>query len=224
MPVKLQSPEEIRQTLLEQAFCDIPSKVAKYELRPLSAGSFTLLGRIGNIMMVGRDNPGEAISKADTQAAMFEAAAEYIWVHSAPIEDVTAIETADQIPLAELKIIAFSIPLGAAFAFLNRYQECSLRLAAALAETEPEDDDGKPGKPLETLPVGSPASSTPAEPAETQQESVTSSGICPSSEPSPTSTLPMLPTEPAVDGPCLTCLPDLPATPEETPPSESSPP
>jgi hypothetical protein len=209
MAVILASSETQRQTLLEMAFSDIPSKVGNYNLRPLSAGSFTLLGRLGNPMMVGKQSPEEALSAADSQNQMFAAAVQYIWVHSAPLEQVTVIESADQIPASALKEIEFALPLGQAFAFLNRYQESALRMTASLAEVEPEDHSTQPGKLPVTPLAGSPVSSTPAEPAEIQRERNTSSGSCPSSEHFPTSTPPMSPMEQPADGPSLTLLPDL---------------
>lgn len=218
MPAIIASPETHRQILLEMAFSDIPSKVGKYDLRPLSAGSFTLLGRMGNPMMVGKESPEKALTAAESQTQMFDAAVQYIWVHSAPLEEVTAVENAEQIPAGALKEIEFSLPLGQAFAFLNRYQESALRMTASLAEVEPEDDHGKPGKP-ETRRAGLPASSTPAEPAEILPGSDTYSGSCPSSEPSPTFTPPMSPMEQPADGPSLTLLPDLAEAIQETPPN-----
>lgn len=198
-----------RDSLLELAFSDIPSQVGTYELRPLSAGSFTLLGRLGNPMMVGKQAPTEALEKSDSQTEMFAAAIQYIWVHSAPLEQVIAIETADQIPAGALKVIEFAIPLGQAFAFLNRYQESALRMTASLAEVEPDEEVGKPVSPPVTPPAGSPPSFTPAEPAEIPSASAISSGSCPSSEPSPTSTPQTSPMEPPADGPSMTLLPDL---------------
>jgi hypothetical protein len=202
------TPESKRQILLEMAFSDIPSKVGKYELRPLSAGSFTLLGRLGNPMMVGKQSPEKALTAAESQSEMFAAAVQYIWVHSAPLEKVTSVECPEDIPIGELKEIEFSLQIGQAFAFLNRYQESALRMTASLAEVEPEEESSRLGKP-EMPPVGSPRSSSPAVPAVTRDGSAISSGSCPSSEHSPTYTPPTSPTEPHVDGPSLTLLPDL---------------
>jgi hypothetical protein len=208
-----------RDALLELAFSDIPSKISTITLRRLSAGSFTLLGRLGNPMIVGKKDRA-AVPAEDSQTAMFDAAIQYIWVHSADIETVLAVETVEDIPVKEIRALAFEISIGEAFAFLARYQESALRASASLAEVEPEEDDQSPGKLPEVLPVGSPPSSTPAEPAEIPHESATSSGSCPSSEPSPTSTLQTSPTEPAADGPSLTLLPDLAGeAPEQIPPN-----
>lgn len=208
-----------RNALLELAFSDIPSQVAGLTLRRLSAGSFTLLGRLGNPMIIGKKNSAEAPAE-DSQTAMFEAAIQYIWIHSADIEKVLAVETVEDIPVQEIRALAFQISIGEAFAFLARYQESALRASASLAEIEPEDDDQSPGKLPVPPPVGSPASSTPAEPAEIPHESATSCGSCPSSEPSPTSTPQTSPTEPAADGPSLTLLPDLAGeAPEKIPPN-----
>lgn len=214
MPAKIVQPS--REQLLELAFSDIPSQIGSITLRPLSAGSFTLLGRLGNPMMVGSQAPLEA-AQGDSQTAMFAAVIQYVWVHSADIEQVITVETPEDIPAAALKHLGFQLSIGQALAFLERYQASALRMTASLAETEPEDDE-TPGKPQESPLAGSPASSTPAEPAETPFASATSSGSCPSREHSPTSTPPTSPTEPAADGPSLTLLPDF-TPPPPTPPS-----
>lgn len=205
MPAKMPS----REALLEQAFSDIPSQVGTYVLRPLSAGSFTLLGRLGNPMMVGKQAPTEALDQADSQTEMFAAAIQYIWVHSAPLDQVTAIESADQIPAAALKEIGFGISIGQAFAFLNSYQQSALRMTASLAEVEPDEESGKSESLPVTPPVGLPACSTPAEPAEIHRGKDSFSGLCPSSEHLPISTPQTSPMAPPADGPSLTLLPDL---------------
>lgn len=216
MPAKIIPPT--REHLLELAFSDIPSQIGALKLRPLSAGSFALLGRLGNPMMVGKQAPTTAAAAAgDSQTAMFAAVIEYVWVHSAPLDEVVTVETPADIPAAALKRLGFELSIGQALAFLERYQSSALRMTASLAEVETEEEPaGSPGKPQESPPVGSPASSTSAEPAETPPASATYSGACPSSAPSPTSTPPTSPTEPAADGPSLTLLPDLSP---ETPPS-----
>lgn len=216
IPVSAKIATPSREALLELAFSDIPSQIGSLALRPLSAGSFTLLGRLGNPMMVGKQAPVEAVQE-DSQTAMFAAVIQYVWVHSADIEEVIAVETPSDIPAAALKHLGFQLSIGQALAFLERYQASALRMTASLAETEQEEDE-TPGKPPELAPVGSPASSTPAEPAETPCASATSSGSCQLSEPSPTSTPPTVPTEPAADGPSLTLMPDF-ALPAQTPPS-----
>lgn len=201
-------PIPTREALLEQAFSDIPSIIGDYTLRPLSAGSFTLLGRLGNSMIVGKKASGDAVPEEDSQAAMFAAVIQYVWIHSAPLERVLQIREAKDIPEAELAAIGFTLTIGQAFAFLLGYQQSALRMTGGLAEVEPEESEDT-GKRLGRLRAGSPASSTPSERVDIPFGSDTSSGSCPSSEPSPTSMPPMSPTALDADGASLTLLPDL---------------
>lgn len=201
-----------RETLLETAFCDIPVSIGDRSLRPLTAGSFTLLGRLKNPMMVGSPE-GEELD----QTAMFEAVIQYVWVHATDISQVIAVQTADDIPAADIRSLGFQITLGQALAFLSSYRLCAARMAASLAEVD-EDDGDAPGKSAAPgpSPVGSPLSLLPSGPPETPPGSATSSGPCPSSEPSLTSMPPMSPMEPAANG---LVLPQLTAPdPAPTPP------
>ena len=204
-----------REALLELAFADIPSQIGSLRLRPLSAGSFALLGRLGNPMMVGKQAPAQAAA-GDEQTTMFAAVIEYVWVHSAELDEVVTVETRADIPAATIKRLGFEISIGQALAFLERYQASAERMTASLAEVETEDDESSPGKPPESPPAGSPASSTPAVHVETQLASEISFGSCLSSAHSHISTPPTSPTERAADGPSLTLLPALS---QETPPS-----
>lgn len=209
------NPTPTREALLEQAFSDLPSKIGSVTLRPLSAGSFTLLGRLGNPMIVGKSAPAAAAAEENSQVAMFDAVIQYAWIHGAELEAVMAVNKLEDIAAAELRKMSFGIGVGEAFAFLMSYQACALRMSASLTEVEQEESEDT-GKPLESPPAGSPPSFTPAEPAEIPFGSDTSSGSCPSSEPLPTSTPPTSPTEPDANGASLTLLPDLSET---TPPN-----
>lgn len=181
-----------REYLLETTFCDIPQNIAGITLRPLSAGSFTLLGRLGNPMMVGG---------ASNQADIFDAVIQYVWIHSADIDDVISIEKLEDVPALGIKKLGFQISLGQALQFLETYKQCAARMTASLAEVE-EDDDA-PGKPAAQVPApaGLPLSSLPSVQPETPAESDTSSGFNPLSDPLPIFTLPVLPTETVADGP-----------------------
>lgn len=203
----------VRDHLLINAFADIPSEIAGIPMRPLSAGSFSLLGLLGNPMVVGKTavdaNP----------SANFEAVVQYAWVHSADLAKVCAITKPEQLPDIEIRELAFQITIGQAFAFLQAYQQCALRLTASLAEVETEEDEvGKPGKPLhERPPVGLQLLSMHAAEQEIPAGSAISSGSCPSNGPSAISTLPTTPTEPIASGPAM-ILPDLPTAMEATTP------
>lgn len=196
---------QTRENLLQLAFTNAPNTVGAYTLRPLSAGSFTLLGRLGNPMIVGlkaNDSSGSA------ETAMFDAIIQYIWIHVAPIEAVICIETSDQIPLLEIRKLGFEISIGEAFDFLSRYQESANGMLASLAEVEDQDEEGKLRK-AQPLPAGSPLSSLPAVEPETPPANITSFGSCPSPEPSPTSTPPTSQEEIDASGPVTLELPQL---------------
>lgn len=198
-----------RESILETCFCDLPQKLGKLELRPLSAGSFTLLGRLRNPMMGG---------SMETQEQMFDAVMQYAWIHSAPIEAVLAIQTAEDIPEMEIRKLAFGIEIGQALGFLQTYTRSAIRMSASLAEIDPEEDD-TPGKPVapEPAPAGSLPSSMPSADVPILRGSDTSFGSSPSSEPSPTSTPQTSQTEPAAAG--LVILPEW--TPVNPPPTPS---
>lgn len=207
-----------RQNLLETAFSEFPSKIGSIGLRRLSAGSFTLLGRLDNPMIAGKGKPSDAASAGVTQMEMFDAVVVYAWVHSAPLESVAAVETNDDLPAKEIRALAFEISISDAFEFLASYERCALRMAANLAEVDSEDDDGKLGKPQGNLPAGLHRSFIPAGPVEIPFVSSTSFGSCPSSEPSPISMLPTLPAEHDAVGEYLTSetfmIPEAPTTPQ----------
>lgn len=192
------NPFHNRQILLESCFAEIPQKVGTHTLRPLSAASFSLLGRLGSPMMSASPNVD--------MIGLFEAVVLYIWIHAADLDQVAAIETTDDLPHPEIKRMGFQIEFGEALGFLEIYKRCSARMTAALAEVEDDEDTpGKRGTP--PAPVGSPRSFTPLAAVPTPLASATSSGSCPSSEPSPISMPPMSQMEPAASG--LVPLPEL---------------
>ena len=203
-----------RQTLIETCFADVPETVAGLTLRPLSAGSFALLGRLKNPMV--------APSTDTTTAALFGAIVQYIWVHTADVSMVASIQTVEDLPQDEINALAFQISMPDAMKFLEGYKRSSLKMAAALAEVDDEDEDAAPGKP-ELAPVGSPRSSSPSVPPETLPVNVTSFGSSHSGAPSPTSTLPT-PRQELPAGGCI--MPDLTTSthagspPQETPSSD----
>lgn len=202
-----------RQSLLRQAFCDIPQGIAGITLRPLSAASFELLAELGNPMFSSSEG------KKGDSSEMLAAVCQYVWVHSADLEKVAAIETIDQVPAAEVKAIGFKIEVGEALHFTSAIVGSALRMAAAMAEEfESGDELGK----LETSLTGSPPSSSSAGAPEIPSGKGTSSGSPPLSELSPTSTPPTPMLEEDLDGSTpLTILPTPDSTPQE---SDFSPP
>lgn len=165
--------------------------------------------------MMVQQNPD---SENDAKISMFEAVMEYAWVHSAPLEQVAAIETKDQLPSAEIRLMGYEVTMAEALDFLAGYQKSSERMSANLVTTK--EDDETPGKPV-SPPVGLPLSSTPAEPAVIPFEKDISSGSCPLAEPLPTFTPPTSPTEPPANGQSVTAVSEETAdpTPEASLPS-----
>lgn len=198
-----------RHSLLRRAFVDVPASIQGIALRPLSAGSFELLGEINSPLVFGN----ESSQKLDLQT-LVSAAHEYIWIHSADLEKVLAIRTRDDLPRDEIRRLAMSIPLGEVLAFTTQFTESALRMAASMAE--PEDEEDEPGKP-ETRLTGSHRSSLPAELPGIPSESAGSFGTLPSSELTNTSTPQTSPQEPDANGPTPLMILPLPAA-ESTPP------
>lgn len=186
-----------REQLLETCFSDMPVQVGEFRLRPLSPGSFTLLGRLGNVMMVGAGPDQPEPSQGD----MLSAVIEYIWIHGADIDAVASISSRADLPENDIARLSLQITFGQALAFLERYKDCALRMTASLAEVE--EDLEEQGKPAVAVPAH--AGSLPwylrSEEPGILSASATSSGLCPSNEPLPISMLPTCPTEHAVAGP-----------------------
>jgi hypothetical protein len=182
-----------RESLLAGAFREIPQEIAGIKLRRMSAGSFQALGEIANALVAGIPE-GE-----DSKTAIFRAVAEYVWLHSADLKQVTLVEKREDLPAAEIKALAFQIDFAEALEFLEVYKQASLRFAAAMADTDEDENAAALGKSVSAR-TGSRRSASRSEPPETRKESVTSSGKCPSNEPAPTSTRPTSPTVQRVDG------------------------
>jgi hypothetical protein len=164
-----------RSSHLSAAFREHPTSIGKYQLRPVTPGTYQLLADLGNPMAAGATT-GTAPTGTDN---FFAAVVQFVWIHSAPLEQVIAIDTVEDLPKSDLKAIAFQLTMEDVITFLASYKKAALRAAAAMAEAiEEEDQEDGPGKPasLAILPSGSPASSSPSALPETQSASPTSSG------------------------------------------------
>jgi hypothetical protein len=208
-----------RHTVLRKAFCEIPQTVGPYQLRPLSGGSYELLSEIKSAL-VSPDSAASGNTLKDTLSAVHE----YIWIHSAPLDQVLAVIDRDSLPKQEIRKIAMTLEIGECLAFTTVFAQAAQRMSASMAEIDDDDDENtSPGKP-ETPPTGSPHLSSHAEPQAIPSENVISFGSPPSSEPSPSSTQPTSTPELDADGatPLLT-LPTMPRTaPPLTPPENHS--
>lgn len=206
-------PETTRRAAVEGAFAEIPSRCGPFDLRPLSAGSFALLNRLGNPMVTGA---------ATDNDAMFTAVCEYVWVHSAPIQEVIQIVGRSDLSASAVNEIAFTITMADIFAFLREYSKTAERISLGMTEEVETDTPGKP-VPAATIPAGSPLSSMPLAEPETQPANGTSFGTSPSSGPLPTSTPPDAPPAPSSGIPTIPPIlvlenPEIP--PPDSPPSE----
>jgi hypothetical protein len=201
------SPAKTRDQLLFAAFVNLPQAIGDYQLRRMSPQSFTLLEAI--------DSP--LLGRGDTSKTL-QGVSEYIWIHSADIEEVIQVESRDQLPEKEIRRIGFAIDIEQAYSFILALTDALLRVSAAIAEPE-ETEGGKPAEE-EPAPIGSQASSLPADAPETLPANVTSFGTPPSSAPSSISTPPTSPPEQPCNGPTTSpVIQTLPALPPASPAS-----
>jgi len=199
-----------RMSLLSDAFRETPLTFLGEPLRPVTAGTILLLMESGNPLF---SESATAPTESDSLLALFE----FIHIHSAPEDEVCAdCETPGQLKRKARKL-SLRAPLEELQGFSERFGALRSRLEAATAEIIPEKSEGKPGAATTPPPTGSPTSSTPSAVPATLRAKDGSSGNCPSSVPSNTSTPPTLPTEPEPDGRFRTWEPD----PTEIPPEET---
>jgi hypothetical protein len=206
-----QIPETSRRAAIEGAFAEIPSRCGPFELRPLSAGSFALLNRLGNPMVTGA---------ATDNDAMFSAVCEYVWIHSAPIQEVIQIVGRSDLSAAAVNEIAFTLTMADIFTFLREYAKTANRISLGMTEEVDTDTPGKPD-PAATIHAGSPLSSMPLAEPETQPVNGTSSGTSLLNGPLPTSTPPAAP--PVPSSATASIPPILVMVDPETPPPASPP-
>ena len=182
-----------RMSTLSAAFRAVPLQCGPHVLRPITAGSILLLMDTGNSLF-------SESAAAATESASLQGIFEFIWIHTAPEEEV--IEDCSHPDLLRVKArkLALSIGFDDLAAFTAQFDEIRTRLNASVVDILPEKGDvGKPA--AETpVPTGSPLSSTPSVAVETRSGSAGSSGASPSIEPSSMSTPPMPQTEPAPAG------------------------
>ncbi len=153
-------------------------------------------------MMVG--------GKAD-QNSMFDGVIQYVWIHSADLDAVAAIETVEDLPAVEIRKLGLQIDFGEVVKFIHKYGESATRMQAAL--TEVEEEDAVRGKQPEQAPAGLHHLFLPSGALETPSGSDTFSGSCPSSAPSPISMLPTSQPEPPADGAANLMAPPMESTP-----------
>ena len=191
----------MRSSLLASAFVSSVITCGRLVLRPLTAGSMMLLMEARNVLFTSDESAAGPPTASEQMAAFFE----FIWLHTAPMEDVLAATPATV--RAQSRALALTISMADLAAFTDQFSGLQNRIAAA-SVTVDSGKDTPPGK-QEPAPAGSPRCSTPSAPLETPPASSTSSGASPSSEPSSTSTPPISPQVPPAAGPCPTWEGDL---------------
>jgi hypothetical protein len=186
MSAKLVQPT--REQLLFSAFASVPQKIGAYPIRRISPYTYSLLETVESPLL-GRGDP----------ATVIDSVAEFIWMHSADVEEVIKVESRADFPTLDIRRISISLDIGESFAFVNTLTEALLRVAAAVAEED--TDTGKTTEETkEPAPIGSPLSSSPPDALETLPENVISFILPPLSEPSNSSTPPTSPQESGADG------------------------
>lgn len=188
----------LRMEVAFGVFRDLPKEFAGMKMRELTAGSFALLERRENGLLFGK---GEEDLSAQE---MMGAVAEYVWIHTAPLEEVLDADEAGEKAWvrAVRKFGMEKVTLEAAAAFLDGFGEGVARLAAVqvrpLETDEDEDDDA--GK-IAPCPTGSPATRRHSEGTKELEERDGFYGSSPTREGSPTFTRSPQPTEQATSGP-----------------------
>jgi hypothetical protein len=201
---------ENRSQLLSRAFRDTALSIGGRILRAPTAGSIDLLQQSENPLF--SDSPG-AEDSGDL-IPLFE----FIWIHSAPLDEVLAAAEIEGQIRREARKLAFETPLEDVTEFAAGFQGLQTRLQAAMTEAIPEGDQGKPP----TSRTGSPSLSGISEGQGTGSGKNTSSGTSRSKGRSNISTQPSDITGPPADG-VATSDPETSPMPMPLPPFSPSP-
>lgn len=201
-----------RSSLLAAAFRETALVIGGLTLRPPTAGSIDLLQQIKNPLFSEAE---EDCEPGGEMIPLFE----FIWIHSAPLDEVLAAAENDGEIRRRARRLAFETPLEAVQDFAQSFEGFQSRLSAAMSEAIPEDGDE--GKPV-TSPTGLPSSSSPLAGQAIRPESDSSSGNSLSPGLCSTSTPPADTMEPPADGaststkkPTPTPLPTLQVLPDD---------
>ena len=178
-----------RLSVLSAAFREVPLTCGPLTLRPLTAGSLNILMETGNPLFTGGD---------PSESAQFQALFEFIWIHTAPENEVIEACGNPDLLHTQARKLSLSISFDDLTEFAAGFASLNQRMNAALVETVPERGVGKPSG--ETPPTGSPLSYTISEDAPIPSASTGFSGVSRFPEPSNTSTPPTTRTEPSHAG------------------------
>lgn len=175
-----------RFKLLSRVFRQLPDKFGGMTVHPLTAGRWDLLRERENRFLFSGEDPQEkppVRSDFDDDTAfhvelsewekrqsaidgeMMFAICEFLWVHTAPVGEVLAVDSDPAAWKREVKTFALEhADMAQIIEYMMIFREKAQQLAAAMVEPiegeEAEDDDG-PGKDRRS-PTGSPATSSPS--------------------------------------------------------------
>lgn len=179
-----------RATTLASAFLPNVLTIAGQPLRPMTGGSMMILQQFRNPLFAAAPEPVEetAAEDADRVREDYLGLLQFVWVHTAPIEEVIAAAEAGEQGLAIARKAAWRLALeytpDQVTEFGRQFAGLKARVEAGMTEAIPE---GPPGKPAPS-PTGLPAWSGPSAGQGTPPASDGSSGTSPSSALSSTST------------------------------------
>lgn len=154
-----------RFRLLAKVFRAMPRKFAGVELEPLTAGRWDLLRERGNDFLFREDEEpdeepetgagaaataegsAEAAEQAQLDAEMMYGVCEFLWVHTAPVEDVLAAD-GEEPEVWRRKVKAFGMGAGMTelIEFIIGFHDRAREMAAALVEGVEGEEAEEPGK------------------------------------------------------------------------------
>ena len=182
-----------RASTLASAYLPNVLTIAGQDLRPMTGGSMMILQQFRNPLFAAAtagtapvDDP--AAEDADRVREDYLGLLQFVWVHTAPIDEVIAAAEAGEEGIAIARKAAWRLALEytpeQVTQFGQQFAGLKARVEAAMTEAIPE---GPPGKPAPS-PTGLPAWSGPSAGQGTPSGSDGSSGTSPSTAPSSTST------------------------------------
>ncbi len=190
----------LRMDIAQQAFSRLPEKVAGRVLRPMTAGSFAILLQRKSLLLfpdtVEQDELGEP--KAE-MAEFFGAVAEYVYLHTAELDEVVVADAEETRWYAAVKRLSLELSLEDAADFVECWGDAMAEIQAVQAapvagEEDEEEQEGKPGR------TGLPPTLPPSGGTSPQSGSAGASGGSPTAEGSNTCTPSPAPTDPAASG------------------------
>lgn len=181
-----------RLAALSAAFREVPLTCGPLQLRPVTAGSIDILMETRNPLFV--EGPADEHAEARQIQGLYQ----FIWIHSAPEDEVVEACGNPAILQALARKLSLSIGFDDLAEFSEKFALLRDRLNAAVVEIVPEKGMGKPGG--ETPRTGSPLSSIPSAAAQTLPANTGFSGVSRFPEPSNTCTPPTARPEPPPAG------------------------